>query len=172
MDYAFAARSSIITIAASILLFIAYLVGVALYRLYLSPLAHFPGPKLAALTQWYEFYYDVVLSGKYVFQIQKMHKQYGILTKPTFHSEENHSNPYFKVQSFVLPRLSCTWKTAITGRNFSHVILDTINTQQQLRDSERKRCYSLRPNTTCMQLVVRFWTPCSPSGAFPNLSPF
>ncbi|KAF4630224.1 hypothetical protein G7Y89_g7918 [Cudoniella acicularis] len=34
-------------------------------------------PKLAALTLWYEFYYDVWLGGKYVFKIQELHKQYG-----------------------------------------------------------------------------------------------
>ena len=49
----------------------------AFYRLYLSPLAKFPGPKLAALTLWYEFYYDVIKGGKYTWVIAKMHERYG-----------------------------------------------------------------------------------------------
>jgi hypothetical protein len=56
---------------------ILYLTGLIVYRLYLSPLSEFPGPKLAALSNWYEFYYDVVLHGKFTFQIQKLHQQFG-----------------------------------------------------------------------------------------------
>lgn len=50
------------TIAAVIL----YTVYGAIYRLYLSPVAKFPGPKLAALTFWYELYFDIVKHGSYV----------------------------------------------------------------------------------------------------------
>ncbi|KAJ6443717.1 Trichodiene oxygenase [Purpureocillium lavendulum] len=38
---------------------VVYLIAIAIYRLYLSPLSKFPGPKLAALTQWYEAYYEL-----------------------------------------------------------------------------------------------------------------
>ena len=48
-----------------------------LYRLYAHPLAGFPGPKLAAATFLYEFYYDVVQSGMYIWEIERMHEQYG-----------------------------------------------------------------------------------------------
>lgn len=61
----------------AILILTIYLVGGAVYRLYLSPLAKFPGPKLAALTLWYEFYYDVVKQGRYTWEIAKMHEHYG-----------------------------------------------------------------------------------------------
>lgn len=54
-----------------------YLVGLVVHRLYFSPIARFPGPKIAAATGWYEFYYDCWLNGKYIFEIEKMHKQYG-----------------------------------------------------------------------------------------------
>lgn len=60
--------------AAALLL---YLVSLAVYRLHLSPIAKFPGPKLAALTLWYEFYHDVVRGGQYCFKINQLHDQYG-----------------------------------------------------------------------------------------------
>lgn len=49
----------------------------SLYRLYLHPLRHFPGPKLAAITHGCEFYHDVVRHGMYIWEIEKMHQQYG-----------------------------------------------------------------------------------------------
>lgn len=54
-----------------------YLIGLAIYRLYLSPIAKFPGPKLAALSRWYEIYYEVILKGQFTFHIQELHKRYG-----------------------------------------------------------------------------------------------
>ena len=55
-----------------------YIVYVGIYRLYLSPLAKVPGPRLAALTEWYEFYYDVIKRGRYTWKIEELHEQYGI----------------------------------------------------------------------------------------------
>jgi hypothetical protein len=65
------------------LLLVIYLVGLGLYRLYWSPLAGYPGPKLAALSNWYEFYYDVILQGKFTFHIRDLHKQYGRALYPS-----------------------------------------------------------------------------------------
>jgi hypothetical protein len=64
-------------LVAAFLSFTTYLACLAIYRLYLSPIAKFPGPKLAALTKWYEFYYEVVLRGKYSDHITELHKTYG-----------------------------------------------------------------------------------------------
>lgn len=55
-----------------------YVAGGVSYRLYLSPIAKFPGPKLAAATGLYELYYEVVKKGKYIWKIEEMHQRYGI----------------------------------------------------------------------------------------------
>ena len=58
--------------------FVIYVLYGAAYRLYFSPVAKFPGRKLAALTFWYEIYYDTIKSGSYVWEIEKMHQEYGL----------------------------------------------------------------------------------------------
>lgn len=59
--------------------FLGYLVLIIVYRLFFSRLAHIPGPRLAAATRLYEFYYDVILRGRFTMKIQELHKQYGEL---------------------------------------------------------------------------------------------
>lgn len=59
--------------------FSAYVVGLYLYRLSpLHPLAKFPGPKLAAVTSWYEAYYEIALNGQYSKKISQLHDKYGM----------------------------------------------------------------------------------------------
>jgi len=57
--------------------FIVYVFGLVVYRLCLHPLSAFPGPKLAAVTSWYEAYYEIILKGQYSSQISKLHDKYG-----------------------------------------------------------------------------------------------
>ncbi|EED18501.1 cytochrome P450, putative [Talaromyces stipitatus ATCC 10500] len=62
---------------------LAYLVFGAIYRLCFHPLSRFPGPRLAGLTKWYEFYYDVVNPGQFIWQIERMHEKYGPIVRIT-----------------------------------------------------------------------------------------
>lgn len=60
----------------------AYVLTLAIYRLYFHPLAAFPGLKLAAMTYWYDFYYDMAkgpFPGRGVYQIEYLHSIYGTL---------------------------------------------------------------------------------------------
>ncbi|KAF1999717.1 cytochrome P450 [Amniculicola lignicola CBS 123094] len=65
----------IIVILFILLLFFCVTVGT--YRLIFSPIARFPGPKLAGLTWWYEFYYDVIQHGQYYKEIERLHAVHG-----------------------------------------------------------------------------------------------
>ncbi|KAH8655801.1 putative benzoate 4-monooxygenase cytochrome P450 [Xylariales sp. PMI_506] len=67
----------------SLCLGLVYLGVLAVQRLFLSPLARFPGPWLAALSNWYEFYYDVIREGEFTHQIQQLHKLYGPIVRIT-----------------------------------------------------------------------------------------
>lgn len=58
-----------------------YIVALIAYRLFFSPLAGFPGSKLAAATGWYETYYQLLKrgGGQFTFKIAEWHKKYGTL---------------------------------------------------------------------------------------------
>ncbi|KAF3388205.1 Trichodiene oxygenase [Talaromyces pinophilus] len=60
-----------------------YMIYLVVARLLLSPLSRFPGPKLAALSNWYEFYYDVLQQGQFTAHIQRLHDEYGPIIRIT-----------------------------------------------------------------------------------------
>ncbi|XXH00746.1 hypothetical protein Hte_007096 [Hypoxylon texense] len=60
---------------------VVYFPTLAIYRLWLHPLAAFPGPRLAAISRYYEAYYDVILAGQYTFKIAEMHRKYGPIVR-------------------------------------------------------------------------------------------
>ncbi|KAI4090510.1 MAG: hypothetical protein L6R37_007868 [Teloschistes peruensis] len=49
------------------------------YRLFLSPLARVPGPGIAALTDFYEIYFDLIQKARFPWKIEELHKTYGQL---------------------------------------------------------------------------------------------
>ena len=64
----------------SSVLFIALsLLYVIIQRLYFHPLSKFPGPKIASITRWYEFYHDVIRDGTYVKHYPVLHAKYSEL---------------------------------------------------------------------------------------------
>ncbi|KAJ5654239.1 cytochrome P450 [Penicillium lividum] len=76
--------------------------GFLVSRLYLHPLSKFGGPKLAALTRWYEFYHDVIRGGTYVKVFPELHRKYG----PIVRISPNHvhvNDPEFYKEVFKSP---------------------------------------------------------------------
>jgi hypothetical protein len=50
----------------------------ACYRLFFHPLSRIPGPRLAALTTWWEVYENVWRGGHLPFELKELHKIYGL----------------------------------------------------------------------------------------------
>ena len=58
---------------------VTYAAGLAVYRVWFSPLSKVPGPWLAGATSWYEAYYELVPNGGGMFtkKIKELHGRYG-----------------------------------------------------------------------------------------------
>ncbi|KAE8340490.1 hypothetical protein BDV24DRAFT_151855 [Aspergillus arachidicola] len=54
-----------------------YSVAMAFYRLALSALAQFPGPRHAAATGLYEAYFQLIKYGTFTWEINRLHQEYG-----------------------------------------------------------------------------------------------
>jgi hypothetical protein len=75
-----------------------YTIILAIYRLYFSPIANFPGPKLAALTYWVETYYEVWKGegGQFPNAYRKWHDTYGKKTSLLLLSPLNYNTVWGK----------------------------------------------------------------------------
>lgn len=100
MDYVLTNKPTVSTaVIATTGAWLIYVITQAVYRLWFSPIAGFPGPRLAAVSFWYdnhthmfrrcvkltsfryEIYYDVYLGGQYTFEIGRMHEKYGSIVR-------------------------------------------------------------------------------------------
>lgn len=86
-----------LTVAAwtSVLALTCYCICKCLYNLYWHPLSRFPGPKLVAIGPFYEFYYDVIKDGTYIWEIEKMHRKYGPIVRINARELHIHDPQYY-----------------------------------------------------------------------------
>ncbi|KAL4916020.1 cytochrome P450 [Aspergillus aurantiobrunneus] len=127
--------------AASVVLFFVYSVCLATYRLFFSPLSKFPGPKLAAITSWYEFYYDVILPAKYIFEIERMHKIYGPIVRINPHELSINDGDFYN-KLYVTGNVR---KTEAYSHFFCGLGLDDSHLLTQGHDLHRRRRKPLEP---------------------------
>lgn len=87
----------------------------AIYRLSFHPLAHFPGPKLAAASRFYEIYFEVFIGGVFSDQIRLLHEQYGPIVRispnelhindPEYYDTLFNFNPHLDKRAYALTNL-------------------------------------------------------------------
>lgn len=63
---------------ALLLVLVAHRASVIFYRLYLHPLANFPGPRLAAASTLYRAFYQFWRDGELLHKVIELHEIYGI----------------------------------------------------------------------------------------------
>ncbi|KAL5342203.1 cytochrome P450 [Aspergillus crustosus] len=107
-----------------------YLVALSTYRLYFHPLRHIPGPKLAAISHGYEFYFNVIKGGLFIWEVERMHKVYGPIVRinprevhiqdPTYYEEIYASSHRKRNKDSILMR-----KFGLEGSGFSTVDAET-----------------------------------------------
>lgn len=61
----------------AVVLSLASLTYIIITRLLLHPLSSYPGPRLAALSNLYAFYYEIIRNGLFVEHLQYLHSVYG-----------------------------------------------------------------------------------------------
>lgn len=71
-----------------------YIILRSIYRVFFHPLRKIPGPKLVAVTNGVEFYYNIIRNGMYIFEIEKMHQRYGPIVRIA-PNEVHVIDPYF-----------------------------------------------------------------------------
>jgi hypothetical protein len=85
-----------------LVIIVVYNITVIIHRLYFSPLAKFPGPKVTAITQWYEIIIDL-WNQNFPQYVKKMHEEHGrIQTK-------NLQNKRISMVLIFLKVLSCEY---------------------------------------------------------------
>ncbi|KAI4190278.1 MAG: hypothetical protein L6R41_000891 [Letrouitia leprolyta] len=117
------------------------MVGTLLAILFFSGLSFvIYSPKLAIWSFWYEFYYDVVLHGRYTWRIADLHKQYGLIVRVNPY-EVHINDPEFYDELYVSggKRKSEQWSWTVPMFGTPNSIIATVDHDVHRR---RRAAYS------------------------------
>ncbi|KAI1752747.1 putative cytochrome P450 [Xylaria castorea] len=105
----------------------------------MDTLAEFPGPKIAAASEFYEFYYDVIKGGQYLYKTEEMHRKSDHPNQP---SEIVINDPSFYNEVYVTAN---TRRTTIWPRHRAGIGVDGYHIMTKDHDLHRRRRNPLEP---------------------------
>lgn len=124
------------------------------YRAFFHPLSSFPGPKLGAVTYWYEVYYDWFhgpYRGRNEWHIQKLHQKYGPIVRRSPDELSIRDPDWFDVW-FTSGRRD---KWSREGESSNRAIQATLSRDEhKLRRGAMTRFFSKRSLLTLEPLLV------------------
>ncbi|KAI8651058.1 hypothetical protein NCS57_01441500 [Fusarium keratoplasticum] len=135
------------------LFWVSYLVCKVIYNLFFHPLSKFPGPKIAAIGTYYEFYHDVIRDGTYLWRIEEMHRKYGPVVR--INADELHiHDPDFYSKVYAGSKRVNKYGPAVAAFTVPRATLATIDHDvHRLRRSILNPYFSKRAVTMLEPLI-------------------
>ncbi|KAJ4290380.1 hypothetical protein N0V90_010596 [Kalmusia sp. IMI 367209] len=154
------ALSTTTVVTSVVTLWLAYWITIGIYRVYFHPLAKFPGPKLAALTFWYEFYYDVYPNHyQYGFKIKELHDRYGPIIRINPIHIHIHDHSYLDTiyaSGNAHKRDRCSWSHHSGAKTFGGAMLEAMDHDlHKMRRNATSGFFSKRSIQALEPLVIR-----------------
>lgn len=123
----------------ALIVFVSWLVywlGVFIYRIWFSPISHIPGPKLAAATFWYEFYYELwPHKFQYLWKIRELHEQYGPIVRINPIHVHIHDHDYYDTiyAGGHRKRNRCSWYMHSGAKSMNGIVEIIDHNEHKLR---------------------------------------
>ncbi|CAN9358279.1 unnamed protein product [Alternaria alternata] len=153
-------QSGLKTLVASLFgIWLLYWLAIGIYRVYFHPLSKIPGPKLAAFTFWYEFYYEIYPHRfQYLWKIKQLHEEYGPIIRINPLQVHIHDADYMDTiyaSGVNHKRDRCSWSHHTGSKVWAGAILETMDhDKHRMRRNAVSPFFSKRSVQALERLVV------------------